>query len=225
MHISELGHYIDDLIKASHQRYPTQASKKARLAALKKQHREAVKRGFYREKSENSGSDARRWGKISGSFDIIWVEPVKANWRNRQIEKYVENWADIKAQCTCLFLLHDDPMTLGQWVLTWKITRNNQANMHTKPVWFRIDYIVPNGTGDPDFPKLALYQEDLMGAEPEPANITTQFAAAFTEVINQDRYAPLRRVGDGKSWRVADARRYYRPFITEILRIARISAG
>jgi len=164
-------------------RYPDVASKKSRLAKLKKDWERASVEGLIKTPSPKTTAFKDFQLLRSNDFYVVWYTndiDIAHEDKLVPLESEIENE---------MHFTPDDPVQKGNWLLTWRKTNGGTCDGRNHPQWMYVHDVFNNGIVNPDYeyPKCAI---QWMGRPipPVPFELTPDVIAAFRAVIDRDRF-------------------------------------
>lgn len=201
---AELRHELlitfDQYLKEAAGAYPNEAAKLRQLERLKDAHKRAQEarlllpnRGV-KQKLKAKDLLAYRWDPKQRIHIGWWSEQssegvhedlIRAaipGTEGQDLDDYINCWIDFKS---------DDGVEPGDWVLSWRCTANGRPHKTAKFEWMRADAVVPNASGDTDYPTSVIEIEEPGGGE-VPFELSGRVSTLLRELLMDQRFKSLR---------------------------------
>lgn len=161
--LQALAAFYDGVLAQAKAQYPTEATRKRRLADLA----DATQRlkAAIGDDAASGANRAKQPAPQLHDFELLAADQFYVNWYQPQpnpvfteaaqtFESKIEDW---------ISMAPEDKPVKGKWVLCWRMANSHQPDGRAKPHWMLIDEVIPGGIACEDgvYTQLVLQRNDL----------------------------------------------------------------
>ena len=173
--------------------YPSEASKRRKIAELKQLSRLARMNQVAVDIMPSSATQLLDYKKGRDRVHVVWYQSKDVIFNESAVRGVLRSDSEAPLE-GCFFdsmqFAREDDIQVGDWILCWICTQKGLANKSARWKWMYVDVVIENGFVDPQWPKLAgqLKKHDMCE---EPFELNRLVENAMVEVLNSGRFSSL----------------------------------